>query len=123
MPNGHIQLHQTRPSIIVIAMMTRPQTRLRYSVCVVSAVRDGHQGRGLQEERDRPPLQVAQVGDQQEEQEEPEEEDLVGPSDLDHIIRLRGREAVACVSLRGQSSALARRRARGRTNPGSKSVW
>ena len=38
MPNGHIQLHHTRPSIIVIAMTTRPQTRLRYRVWVVSAV-------------------------------------------------------------------------------------
>ena len=44
----------------------------------------GHQRRRLQEPRDRPPLEVAQVGDQQEEQEEAEGERLVRPADLDH---------------------------------------
>ena len=45
---------------------------------------DGHQRRRFQEQRHRPPLEVAQVGDEQEEQEEPQEQGFVGAADLNH---------------------------------------
>ena len=89
---------------------------------------DGHQRRRLQEQRDRPPLEVAQVGDQQEEQEEPEEEDLVGPADLDHLIeylprglpaaRLRGPAVVRPGRAGGRAAGRNRGAARsGRSRP------
>ena len=52
--------------------------------------RDGDQRRRFEKERHRPPFQVAQVGDEQEEQEEPQEEDFIGAADLDHRSLRRG---------------------------------
>ena len=108
MPNGHIQLHQTRPSIIVTAMIDQAPDEVPVDRVGRERRGDGHQRRRLEEERDRPTLQVAKVGDEQEEQEEPEEEGFVGASDLDHVIEILRRVVLAwdCLGDRGRVRVL-----------------
>src|SRR5947209_1298635 len=50
----------------------------------------GHQRRRFQEQRHRPSLEVAQVGDDQEEKEEPQEQGFVSTSYLNHRSLRRG---------------------------------
>ena len=122
MPNGHIQLHQTRPSIIVMAMITGPD-QVAGDRLGRQRRGDGHQRRGFQEQRHRPPLEVTQVGDEQKEEKEPQEQALVSTSNLNHRSLRRGDWAwswclAGCALRRDQSSALARSRERGSSKPG-----